>query len=462
MNLFRPPGAKPITLALVVSGAVTLALLVGLAVADLAGERLIEARQRAVAATARDYFVAFAHAEGLAPLALALDQRAEHQVGAFRYAVFDNAGHRLGGDDLLTMEQLPPPGFSTRRAGDGAEAADYDILVQPMSVGGTLAIYENLGDRTAFRWAIMGAVAAAMLCSLAIVAAASVWLGGFMVRRAQGIAVAADKIVGGDFAARAPVGAADDVFDRLAASLNVMLARIEALMTGMRTVTDSLAHDLRSPLTHLRGALSQALRSDIDEAQRLDLIEAAHGECERVLATFGALLDIARAESGVSREMLAPLDAAAAVAELGELFAPVLEDAGQTFNIRSPEGPVMMLGHELLLRQALGNLLHNAARYAGPGAKVVLSLEEDADQLRFVVADTGPGVPAQDRPRVTERFVRLDESRGGTGSGLGLAIVAACAKLHDGDLWLEDNDPGLRVTLATPKRSPAPDEAKIR
>lgn len=454
MIAFKPLGAKPASLALVALAAVTLALLVGLAVADLAGESLIEARQRAVAATARDYFVAFAHAEGLKPFTQALDQRAQHQVGAFRYAVFDNAGRRLGGDDLLTMEQMPPPGFSTVHAGAGDEEADYDVLVQPMSVGGTLAIYENLADRTAFRWAIMGAVAAAMLCSLAIVAAASIWLGGLMVRRARGIADAADRIAGGDLSARAPVGAADDAFDHIAVALNAMLARIEALMTGMQSVTDSLAHDLRSPLTRLRAALSEALAPEADETRRLDLIETAHGECERVLATFGALLDIARAESGVSREMLAPLDAAATVAEVAELLAPVVEDAGQTLTVRTPPEPVTMSGHDLLLRQALGNLLHNAVRYAGAGARIELALEEDAESVRFVVADDGPGVPAEARDRVQERFVRLDASRSSPGSGLGLAIAAACAKLHDGRLTLEDNGPGLRATLIASRGSP--------
>ena len=265
---------------------------------------------------------------------------------------------------------------------------------------------------------------------------------------------AADRIAGGDLSARAPVGAADDAFDHIAVALNAMLARIEALMTGMQSVTDSLAHDLRSPLTRLRAALSEALAPEADETRRLDLIETAHGECERVLATFGALLDIARAESGVSREMLAPLDAAATVAEVAELFAPVVEDAGQTLTVRTPPEPVTMSGHDLLLRQALGNLLHNAVRYAGAGARIELALEEDAESVRFVVADDGPGVPAEARDRVQERFVRLDASRSSPGSGLGLAIAAACAKLHDGRLTLEDNGPGLRATLIASRGSP--------
>jgi signal transduction histidine kinase len=447
-------GARPAVLALVVAASVGLALLVGLFVVDVAGERLIAQRQRAVAQTARDYFVAFAHEQGLPPMAKALDHRARSEGGAFDYAVFDNDGRRLGGVDLQTIEQVPEPGFSTQRIGQGAGAADYEVLVQPMSVGGTLVIYENLADRQAFHWAIMTAMGAALLVSLAIVAGAGVWMGSLLVRRAQGVARAADQIAGGDLTARAPIDGAHDVFDELAGSVNAMLTRIEELMTGMRTVTDSLSHDLRSPLTRVRGALSRALEEDLAEDQRLALIVEAQAQCEQVLATFGALLDIARAESGLSRDLMAPLDLSALVLDLGELFEPVIEDAGQALAVAAPAEAVDFTGHELILRQALGNLLHNAARYAGPGAAITLALEDAAEVVRLVVADTGPGVPAAHRGRVQERFVRLDETRGTPGSGLGLAIAAACAKLHGGRLVLEDNHPGLRVVLELPLGAP--------
>ena len=440
-------GAKPATLALVVAGAVAVALALGLLVADLAGERLIERRQHLVAETARDYFVAFAHQDGLPSMARALDHRAQNEGGAFDYAVFDNDGTRLGGVDLLSATDLPGPGYAVR----AIAGADYEILVQPMAVGGTLVIYENLADRRAFHAAILGAVGAALLASLVIVAASALLLGRLLVRRAEGIAQAAETIARGDLSARAPIAGVGDVFDDLARAVNAMLARIEELMTGMRSVTDSLSHDLRSPLTRLRGALNRAQDEDLPQLERLALIAEAQAQCEAVLATFGALLDIARAESGLSRDLMAPLDLAELVRDLGDLFEPVIEDAGQTLAIEVPPGPVPFLGHELILRQALGNLLHNAARYAGEGARVSLSLAQgDQGGVDLVVADTGPGVPAADRGRVVERFVRLDETRATSGSGLGLAIAAACAKLHGGQLVLRDNHPGLRVVLSLP------------
>lgn len=440
-------GAKPTTLAFIVAGAVAVTLALGLLLVDFAGERLIERRQHLVAETARDYFVAFAHQEGLASMARALDHRAREEGGAFDYAVFDNDGARLGGASLLNAVDLPAPGYAIR----AISGADYEILVQPMAVGGTLVIYENLTDRRAFHGAILGAVGAVLLASLVIVAAAALLLGRLLVRRAEGIAQAAETIAAGDLSARAPVAGVGDVFDDLARSVNTMLARIEELMTGMRTVTDSLSHDLRSPLTRLRGALDRAQDEGLGESERLGLIADAQGQCEEVLATFGALLDIARAESGLSRDLMAPLDLAEMVRDLGELFEPVIEDADQALTIEAPDGPILFLGHELILRQALGNLLHNAARYAGPGADVTLALRpNDQNGVDLIVADTGPGVPAADHGRVVERFVRLDETRATSGSGLGLAIASACAKLHGGQLVLRDNHPGLRVVLSLP------------
>jgi signal transduction histidine kinase len=161
---------------------------------------------------------------------------------------------------------------------------------------------------------------------------------------------------------------------------------------------------------------------------------------------FTALIDIARAESGLSREMMQSLRLDELVLDVASLFAPVLEDAGQRLDIR-PMSPLVVDGHEQLLRQAVGNLLFNAARHAGSGTMVTLAVLSGAGVAEIVVADNGPGIPEEHRGRVKDRFVRLDEARGGSGSGLGLSIVAAAAKLHGGELRLEDNRPGLRAVL---------------
>lgn len=429
---------------LAVSG---LALIVGVALIGAHGERLIRHRQEAVARSARDYFVAFAHAEGMAPLARALD-RAEvaspHK--GFRYAVFSADGRRLGGADLLTADQLPALGARDHRTVDLGEKGAWDVWVQPLSMGGQLVLYQDLDETADFRSTILTGSAAALAAAIAAVVAASLWLNRLLLARAESITATAARIAQGEFSARAAADPRGDVFDRMGVSINAMLDRNEELMTGMRTVTDSLAHDLRSPLTRLSAALSRALEADPDEPGRDEALEAAWREAEGALAVTSAMLDVARAEAGISREAFERVDLRAVAMEMAELFGPILEDAGQTLTV-DDGAPVIIEGHDVLLRQALGNLLHNAASHAGAGAAVAVGLDARGDRVRLVVADTGPGIPAESRGRVQERFVRLDEARAGSGSGLGLAIVAACAKLHGGALSLEDNRPGLRAVV---------------
>jgi signal transduction histidine kinase len=424
------------------------AVAAGLFIIDATGGAVIARRQRLVAESARDYFVAFAHEEGLEPLARAIDRR--ERLGAdeaFRYAVFANDGRLLGGAALLRNDQLPKPGATQVVIPTAEGDTRWEVLVQPISTGGTLVIYEDLSERGDFSRALaMGSVAALVTAAAAVVIA-SLWLSRLVYRRADSIAGTTEAIVSGQLSARAPVAPNGDVFDRLSASINTMLDKNEELTTGLRTVTDSLAHDLRTPLTRLKGALTRALDDDIDAAARRELLGSAWDEADRALATTSALLDIARAESGLSRDLFQAVDLGVLIAGLAELFEPTLEDAGQTLTVEAPERPLAIQAHDLLLRQALGDLLFNASRYAGPGARVRIAAETTPEGARIIVADTGPGVPVSERGRVVERFVRLDAARTSPGSGLGLAIAAACAKLHQGRLTLEDNDPGLRVVM---------------
>lgn len=429
------------------------ALAGGLALVDAVGEQIIAGRQRAVAEAARDYFVAFAHQEGLQPLATALDQRERlHRAEAFRYAVFSREGDFVGGARLLSWSRLPGAGVSqVEIAGPGGRTA-WQVLVQPIATGGTLVVYEDLSERAAFRQALALGAALALAIALGGLLGVSLWLTRLMYARAESIARTAGDIAEGRASARVATAPDGDVFDRLGESLNAMLDRNDELMTGLRTVTDSLAHDLRTPLTRMKGALSRALDTEAPSAAREVAIGEALEQADQALATTGALLDIARAETGLSRDMLQPVDLSALVEDVAELFAPTVEDAGQSLKVELPSSPVRLEAHEVLVRQAVGNLIYNAARYAGAGAEVTVSVDADGGQVRCVVADTGPGIAEADRGRVVERFVRLDPARTAAGSGLGLAIAAACAKLHGGTLVLEDNAPGLRVVLQMHRR----------
>jgi signal transduction histidine kinase len=272
----------------------------------------------------------------------------------------------------------------------------------------------------------------------------------YSLSRVDAVRAASEDIVRGDLSRRVPLTGSGDEFDRLAATINAMLARIETLMGGMRLVTDSLAHDLRSPLTRARSAIEMALRRHEDAASYRQALEQTAAELETILRTFEALINIAQAEAGLNRLTLTELDLSALTQDLLEVYQPIAEEAGLELSGEIATN-IRIRGHRQLLGQALANLLDNAIKYSPAGGCIVLTLAASEQGATLSVADNGPGIPEEQRERVLQRFVRLDDSRGTPGSGLGLSLVAAVAKLHDVDLELLDNQPGLKVALAFPQ-----------
>ncbi len=418
---------------------------VALVVVYRTGERIIVQRERAEALAERDLLEEVFQEQGLKALIAGVARRSRYATGGERYGLFNARGAPLAGDMPVFAPGFREADWRLVRT-DSPIAASLHVDTAVLADGSRLVVGRDLSNLRQFEKSILYGFGAALLIVLLASLLAGLLLNALILQRVEAIAATAERIAGGDLSARTLIADRRDPFGRVGASLNAMLERIEALMIGMRTVTDSLAHDLRSPLTRTKGALARALQSPAEE-ERLDAIEAAHAEIERMLATLTAMLDIARAESGLSREMMRPVDVGALAAELADFFAPTLEDAGQSLKVLTPERPVVASVHEGLLRQAVGNLLHNASLYAGAGAEVVVDVAEGGDFVHVSVADTGCGVPEDQRGRVQERFVRLDPARSVGGSGLGLAIAAACAKLHGGALRLEDNQPGLRAIL---------------
>lgn len=425
------------------------AVVMGLLLVDRAGERAIARQQTAMAVAARDYFVAFARDEGVDALAAALNRHAEvGSADGFRYALIDDRGRMLAGADVVSSLDAPDAGWRTVAEPDSASKRLWRVLAQPLGHHDTLIVAEDLSARDALRGAVFRGSALAVLLTAFGAAAGGIGLNAMLLRRTRVIAQTAERIAGGDLSARAPARSDGDVFDHLGAALNRMLGRIEELMSGMRTVTDSIAHDLRSPLTRMKGALARAADPEAPPSIRAQALAEAQAEADQTLATLNALLDIAHAESGLSQENMQRVDLAGLVLGMAELFGPAAEDAGQTLTAHAPAIPVLARAHPALLRQAVGNLLHNAVIHAGTGANVTVCVQEAGlGRVRVVVADDGPGVPPDQLGRVQERFVRLEAARTTPGSGLGLALVAACAKLHGGRLVLSDNHPGLVAAL---------------
>ncbi len=283
-------------------------------------------------------------------------------------------------------------------------------------------------------------------------------MGRGTLRRIEAINRTTSEIIAGDLARRVPTRGGDDDFDELAKNLNAMLDRIEALMEGIRHVSDGVAHDLRSPLTRLRNRLETARMGTGSPEEQRRLIEASIAEADSLLATFNALLRIAEAESGRARSGFAALDLAVLAQDVIELYEPVAQEKRQT--LTTDIAPARIVGDRHLLSQALANLLDNAVKYTPEGGAIRVAIGSGGGKATLCVADSGPGIPPELRGKVLERFFRLDESRTTPGSGLGLSLVAAVAGLHGASLALDDNQPGLRVTLSFPAATPADAESR--
>lgn len=254
------------------------------------------------------------------------------------------------------------------------------------------------------------------------------------------------EIIAGDLGRRVPLSRAGDEFDDLASHLNRMLDRIQRLLIGIREVSDNVAHDLRTPLNRLRNRLELAAMREQPDSEIARDIAAAVEETDKLIATFNSLLLIAEAEAGSVRETMTEFDLSTVIEGIGELYAPVAEEKGLNFSTRIGER-AMLCGNRNLITQALANLVDNAIKYTPPGGRVSVALEKSATITSLVVSDTGPGIPAGERSRVIDRFVRLESSRHSPGTGLGLSLASAVARLHDAELVLTDNNPGLRAAI---------------
>ncbi|MFZ1148165.1 MAG: ATP-binding protein [Xanthobacteraceae bacterium] len=401
---------------------------------------------------------------GLRRLVTVVDVRSR-RPGSSLYLVTTPSGEGLAGNvGSLEPGVLDRPGWleTNYHRLESPEGADHRALVRVVQLPGGfhLLVGRDLDERER----LFGIVVNAGQWSLALVIVLGL-LGGFFVSRRvlsriDAMTGTAQTIMAGDLSGRLPVAGTGDELDRLADNVNAMLDRIEALMRGLKEVSDNIAHDLKTPLTRLRNRCEQALRSATGEASYRAALESTIAESDDLIRTFDALLMIARAESGQARENMTEFDASEIARDVGELYEPVADEKGIALKIDAPAAAPVR-GNRELVSQALANLIDNAIKYAGPNGKVngvpaeiVVRAGDDGERITLSVADRGPGIPDADRGRVVERFVRLEQSRSEPGSGLGLSLASAVARLHGGELKLEDNHPGLRTTIALPRAGP--------
>ena len=402
---------------------------------------------------------------GIRGLVVILDLRSR-RPGSSLYLVTTPNGEGLAGNvGSLQPGVLDHPGWleTSYRRIEAPDDVDHRALVQVVELPGgfRLLVGRDLEERER----IYGIIANAGRWSFALVVVLGLAGGFFVSRRVlsriDAMTDTAHTIMAGDLTGRLPVAGTGDELDRLADNVNAMLERIEALMHGLKEVSDNIAHDLKTPLTRLRNRCEQALRGAKSDVDYRAALEDTIAESDELIRTFDALLMIARAESGQARENMTDFDAAEVVRDVGELYEPLAEQKGLALTIEAPAA-ARVRGNRELVSQALANLVDNAIKYAGPetskinGApEIVIKAGAEGERITLTVADHGPGIPDADRGRVVERFVRLEQSRSEPGSGLGLSLASAVARLHGGELKLEDNHPGLRSVLALPRAGPA-------
>ncbi len=402
---------------------------------------------------------------GIRRLVIAVDARSK-RPGSSLYLVTTFNGEALAGNvGSLAPGILDNPGWTEtlyHRLDEG-EATEHHALVRVFQLPGgfRLLVGRDLEERERLYHIVLSAGR----WSVAIVIVLGL-LGGFFVtrrvlRRVDAMTETTRTIMDGDLSGRLPVAGTGDEIDRLAENLNLMLERIEALMAGLKEVSDNIAHDLKTPLTRLRNRAEEALRMAKNEGEYRAALDATIEESDTLIRTFNALLMIARAESGQARENLSDFDAAEIARDVGELYEPLAEQKGIALKVEA-DAPAPIRGNRELVSQALANLVDNAIKYVGPAQKelngvapeVLVRALSEGDRITLTVADNGPGIPEAERGRAVERFVRLEQSRSQPGFGLGLSLANAVARLHGGELKLEDNHPGLKSVIALPRGGP--------
>jgi len=322
------------------------------------------------------------------------------------------------------------------------------LIVQQLPDGGFLYVGRDLSEQHAIRDLVIKALLAGAGASLLVLVAGALLFRHQIEKRIGEIRRTAHRIEAGDLSQRIPVSS-DDEFGRLSVDINRMLDRIGYLMEGVRHVSNAIAHDLRTPLSRIRSRLDEAVRHEGTAASLSGAANTAIESIDELIRIFDKLLQIAEAESGVRARSFEAVDLSGIAKDMVELYDAAAEERQVSLK-PAGDGAVLAAVDRNLVASAVASLIDNAIKYAGPGSTVEVGAYAHPQSVAIVVRDNGPGIPASERPRVTERFYRLDSSRNLPGNGLGLSIVSAIATLHGGALQLQDAEPGLLARITFP------------
>lgn len=315
-----------------------------------------------------------------------------------------------------------------------------------LSSGYRLLVARGNKDLQSFRkrivWTLGWGLGIMVLLSLI----GSILMNRGMLKRIDSITATSESIVSGKLSQRIPTRGTGDDFDRLAEHLNHMLDQLESSLENVRRISDNIAHDLKTPLTRLRNRLETLHSKHFDSNEDLEL---ATREADGLLATFNALLRIARIETDAKTEGFDLVNLSAVLDDVVELYEPLAEEKNQSIIITENKQSYVF-GDQHLLFQAIANLLDNAVKYTPVDGEIRAFLKLDNQNVTIGISDSGPGIPENLRDKVLQRFYRLDSSRNQVGNGLGLSMVAAVCKLHSTQLCLTDAHPGLTISFTLP------------
>jgi signal transduction histidine kinase len=362
--------------------------------------------------------------------------------GKFFYLLQDGTGQKIAGD----FDFLPAPApegqvvdvtfdYDAPSANGDLSRRTAEGRISRLAEGGVLMVAYDIGQLGEMNRRITDVVWRSAVVGFVLSLIGGVVISRSAAQRAEELARTTEEVMAGDLTRRAPVRGSGDEFDRLSEQINAMLVKLERLVISSRSAGDSIAHDLRSPLTRLRNRLEAGLRHTDAEGPRMALAETI-ADVDGVLETFNSVLRLSRVQAGATGSFRRT-NATGITDELAELYQPACEEKKLSFTY-SPEPELYVQADRGLIAQALSNLLDNAVKYTPEGGAVGLSVKRlPAGEIELTVSDSGPGIPPEDRDRAVERFVRLEQSRSLPGSGLGLSLASAVAEAHRGRLVLD-------------------------
>lgn len=400
--------------------------------------------------------------QGLIALQQELEQLLSDQtdIDTEMYLLLSASGIRLVGNlELIPVEEddaLIPPMDLLKETDtpillnvlrEGAAITGMLILRQ-LPDGSTLIVGRDIADMREIQGLIGNAVIAATLVAVFLVMIGTTIFRRELRQRVQAIRETALRVGTGELTRRVPDVAEIDEFVQLRYDINYMLDRIENLMTGVRNVSDSIAHNLRTPLARVLGRLEKARQGSREPAELVAAMDAASVEIMELISVSEKLLLIAEAESGLRRQDFSVISLQVLVADVYELYEPVATESDITLVLDQHKQAVSVQADSDLLASAITNLVDNAFKYAGSGSKIELGTARHAGMASIIVRDDGAGVPAEELPRLGTRFHRLEPDA--PGFGLGLASVRAIVALHGGEVEFHDARPGLEVRIMLP------------